>query len=47
MVEAKRLESEKQTQNGSDYKRNTWWKGRLTKVSEIIRSIAKMELGET
>ena len=29
----KRLESEEQIQNGSDYKRNTWCKGRLAKSS--------------
>ena len=33
MMEAKRLESEEQIQNGSDSKRNIWWTGRLVKSS--------------
>ena len=47
MVEAERLESEKQIHNGIDKKRKTWGKEDWQRLSEMMWSIARMELGET
>ena len=49
MVEAERPKCEKQVQNGSDTKRNTWRTTGLAKVAGKIpvQRIARMELGLT
>ena len=47
IMEAERPKCEKEIQNGSDRKRNTWRTTKLAMLADKVQSIARMELGET